>query len=76
MSGELYSLEVYSQIRRCLKPGGTLYHYIGDPSSKASGRLFKGIHQRLQAAGFESKTVARAFGIVATATGDLSEGLN
>ena len=24
-----------------MKPGGALYHYIGDPDSKASGKLFR-----------------------------------
>ena len=66
MSGELYSLEFYSQLRRVLKDGGTLYHYVGDPSSKASGRLFKGIRERLREAGFaDTKTVQQAYGIVA-----------
>ena len=54
LSGELYSLSFYSELRRVLRPGGLLYHYIGDPSSKASGKLFKGIHERLREAGFAS----------------------
>ena len=54
------------QLRRVLRPGGLLYHYIGDPSSKASGKLFKGIHERLREAGFEStSTDKQAYGIVA-----------
>ena len=44
---------------------------IGDPTSKASGRLFKGITERLREAGFEGvKTSAKAYGIVATARGN------
>ena len=66
MSGELYSLRFYSELRRVLRPGGMLYHYIGDPSSKASGKLFKGIHERLREAGFaSSSTDKQAYGIVA-----------
>jgi predicted methyltransferase len=71
MSGELYSEDFYAQIRRCLRPNGALFHYVGDPSSKASGRLFKGITERLRRAGFESvKTVQEAYGIVAIASGN------
>ena len=68
---QLYSLEFYAQLRRVLKDGGTLFHYVGDPSSKASGRLFKGIAERLREAGFEDvKTVAKAYGIAAVARGN------
>lgn len=71
MSGELYSAEFYRSIHRCLRPNGALFHYIGDPSSKASGRLFKGIAERLREAGFEDvKTVAKAYGIAAVARGN------
>lgn len=55
------------QLRRVLTPNGVLFHYIGDPSSKASGRLFKGVLERLREAGFEPKTNAGAFGITARA---------
>ena len=69
LSGELYSLEFYSELRRVLKSGGTLYHYVGDPSSKASGRLFKGILERLREAGFaDARKAKEAYGIVATAS--------
>ena len=66
LSGELYSLEFYQQLARVLKPGGTCFHYVGDPSSKASGRLFKGILERLREAGFaDAKTVKQAYGVLA-----------
>lgn len=67
MSGELYSLEVYRALRRLLRPGGVLFHYVGDPASKASGRLFKGVLQRLREAGFDAKTTPAAYGITAVA---------
>ena len=71
LSGELYSEEFYAQIRRCLRPNGALFHYIGDPSSKASGRLFKGIGERLRAAGYTNvKTSSKAYGIAALAAGN------
>ena len=47
------------------RPSATTDHYIGDPSSKASGKLFKGIHERLREAGFaSSSTDKQAYGIV------------
>ena len=71
MSGELYSLAFYTELRRVLTDSGTLFHYVGDPSSKASGKLFKGIIERLRDAGFagEVKTVQKAYGIVARCGG-------
>jgi len=66
LSGELYSAEIYAQFARVLKPSGMLYHYIGDPSSKASGTLFKGISERLKMAGLSPKTSTQAYGITAT----------
>ena len=73
MSGELYSCELYTKIRRCLRPGAAFFHYVGDPSSKASGRLFKGIGERLREAGFENvKSSKAAYGISANARGTQS----
>lgn len=67
-SAQLYSLAFYLELHRVLKSGGTLYHYIGDPSSKASGKLFRGVADRLRKAGFAApKTSERAFGITAVA---------
>ena len=67
LSGELYGREYYKQLRRVLRPsGGALFHYIGDPSSKASGRLYRGVTERLQEAGFtRCRTDRRSFGISA-----------
>jgi predicted methyltransferase len=64
----LYSQDFYSQIYRVLKkPGGKLFHYIGNPDSKESGRLFRGVQERLGAAGFRNIAIAReAFGVTAT----------
>ncbi len=66
LAGELYSGAFYQQLYRILKRGGRLYHYIGDPNSKASGGITKGALKRLQAAGF-TRVVRRpeAYGVVA-----------
>jgi len=49
-----------------VKPGGALFHYIGNPVSKESGTLYKGIKSRLIDAGFRNVyTVESAFGLVA-----------
>src|SRR2546427_4245464 len=66
LAGELYSGVFYQQLFRVLKRGGRLYHYIGDPKSKASGGVTKGALRRLQEAGF-TRVVRRpeAYGVVA-----------
>ena len=66
LAGELYSGAFYQQLFRVLKRGGRLYHYIGDPNSKASGGVTKGALKRLQEAGF-ARIVRRpeAYGVVA-----------
>ena len=66
LAGELYSGVFYQQLFRVLKRGGRLYHYIGDPQSKASGGVTKGALKRLQEAGF-ARVVRRpeAYGVVA-----------
>lgn len=65
---ELYSAEFYSELHRILrKPSGKLFHYIGNPSSKESGRLYRGIIDRLIEVGFRNvKKDARAFGVTAS----------
>jgi len=65
LAGELYSGTFYQQLFRVLKRGGRLYHYIGDPNSKASGGVTKGALKRLQEAGFARVTrKPEAFGVV------------
>lgn len=66
LAGELYSGTFYQQLYRVLKRGGRLYHYIGDPNSKASGGVTKGSLKRLQEAGF-ARVVRKpeAYGVVA-----------
>jgi predicted methyltransferase len=66
---DLYSLSFYKQLHRVLKRNGELFHYIGNPSSKESGSLYRGIASRLAEAGFQNiKKSERAFGLVATSS--------
>jgi uncharacterized protein len=66
LAGELYSGAFYHELYRILKRSGRLFHYIGDPNSKASGGVTRGVVRRLQEAGF-SRVVRRAeaYGVVA-----------
>lgn len=66
LAGDLYSGVFYRELFRLLKRGGRLYHYIGDPQSKASGGVTRGALRRLQESGF-ARVVRRpeAYGVVA-----------
>jgi len=66
LAGDLYSGEFYRQLFRVLRPGGRLFHYIGDLESKSGRVVSKGAVRRLQEAGF-SRVVRRpeAFALVA-----------
>ncbi len=65
LAGELYSGEFYRQLYRVLKRGGRLFHYVGDPNSKASGGVTRGVMRRLQEAGFARvMRKPEAFGLV------------
>jgi len=62
----LYGLEFYKELCRVLTGSGSVVHYIGNPDSKESGRLFPGVIERMREAGFRCvKTEASAFGVVA-----------
>lgn len=68
LAGDLYAEAFYRELRRVLRRGGRLFHYVGDPASAASGRLYPGVRRRLAAAGFKRVEVcAEAFGLVACA---------
>lgn len=68
LAGELYSLGFYRQLRRVLKVGGRLFHYVGDAQSKAGERATRGVMRRLAAAGFQNiRRHRRAFGVTAAA---------
>ena len=70
LAGDLFGLAFYRQLRRVLRPGGRLFHYVGDPSSRASGRTTAGVLRRLGEAGFVAvRRAPRAFGVTAVAPG-------
>jgi uncharacterized protein len=66
LAGDLYAGTFYRQLFRILERGGRLFHYVGDPNSKASGSVTRGVVRRLQEAGF-ARVVRRpeAYGVVA-----------
>lgn len=66
LAGRLYSAEFYEQLVRVLAPGGRLFHYVGDLTSRSGRRTSRGVVQRLKDAGFR-RVIPRkeAFGVVA-----------
>ena len=68
LGGALYSAAFYRQLRHLLKPGGRLFHYVGDPRSGYGAKTTAGVMRRLQEAGFENvRRHPPAFGVTAVA---------
>ena len=66
LAGDLYSGEFYAQLYRVLKPGGRLFHYIGNPESKSGHNITRSVKGRLREAGFSRVAdQPRAFGVLA-----------
>ncbi|NJE05052.1 methyltransferase domain-containing protein [Thermococcus sp. M36] len=67
LAGHLYSEEFYRELYRVLKPGGRLFHYVGNPGKKYRRKdLQKGVMERLRKAGFVGvRRVEEALGVVA-----------
>jgi predicted methyltransferase len=66
LAGELYSAEFYRQLFRILKPGGRLFHYVGNPQTSSMERVTRGVIRRLHEAGFTRvRRRPEAFGVVA-----------
>jgi predicted methyltransferase len=64
LAGELYSGELYAALYRVLRPGGKLFHYVGDPASKSGAGITRGVVKRLGEAGFRKVTARpEAFGV-------------
>ena len=64
-TGELYSLELYRELYRVLKPRGILYHYTGEPGRHGGPRIVKGVGERLRMAGFDVRFSERTLGYIA-----------
>ncbi len=67
LAGQLYSEEFYRELFRVLKPGGRLFHYVGNPGKRYRRKdLQKGVMERLRRVGFIGvKRVEEALGVVA-----------
>ena len=67
LAGDLYSGAFYRELHRVLRPGGRLFHYVGNPASASGSRAGKGVMKRLREAGFSRVAEWRAaFGYVVT----------
>jgi uncharacterized protein len=65
LAGQLYGGEMYRNLYRILKPGGHLFHYIGNPDSRYGATTGRGVVARLRQAGFRVVPKLRAFGVLA-----------
>jgi predicted methyltransferase len=66
LAGHLYGRDFYTQLYRVMKPGGRLFHYIGDPESRSRRNITRGVINRLADVGFTRILRApKAFGVVA-----------
>lgn len=66
IAGDLYGEAFYRKLYRVTARRGRVFHYIGDPTSRAAGRITTGVIKRLQSAGFERvDRKPEAFGVVA-----------
>jgi uncharacterized protein len=64
LAGQLYALETYQHLYRILKPGGRLFHYIGNPDSRYGASTGRGVQMRLRQVGFSVVPKERAFGVL------------
>lgn len=58
IAGELYSQSFYDELARVMRPRGRLFHYVGTPNRKTSGRDVPGeVARRLEKSGFAVERV-------------------
>lgn len=68
LGGELYGIEFYGGLRRILRRGGRLFHYVGDPEGGIGRKMIPGIVRRLSESGFHRiERHPDAFGLTAIA---------
>ncbi|AFK22468.1 methyltransferase domain-containing protein [Pyrococcus sp. ST04] len=67
LAGELYSEEFYRELFRVLKPGGRLFHYVGNPGKRYRRKdIQRGVMERLRKVGFIGvRRIEEALGVVA-----------
>lgn len=66
LAGRLYAGKFYAELYRVLCHGGRLFHYIGNPESKACRNITRGVIHRLKETGFSQvMRRPRSFGVVA-----------
>lgn len=62
---ELYSSEFYMEIKRVLKPGGRMFHYVGSVGKSRRRDISKDTMKRLSSLGFSVKKIGKLQGILA-----------
>lgn len=65
LAGAMYAFEFYQHLYRILKPGGRLFHYIGNPEKRYGATTGRGVIDRLSQSGFRVMAKPRAFGVLA-----------
>jgi predicted methyltransferase len=66
LAGDLYSQSFYKQLFRVLRPGGKLFHYIGDLNSRSGSSVATGATNRLRSSGFSRvERRPQSFGLLA-----------
>ncbi len=66
LTGPLYGSALYEELFRLLRPGGSLFHYTGEPGRARGRALWAGVASRLREVGFEDVRYVRdAQGVVA-----------
>ena len=62
---ELYSSEFYKEIKRVLRPGGRLFHYVGSVGKSRRRDISKDTMKRLSSLGFSVRKIEKLQGILA-----------